>query len=75
MPRCTKTRGLEVHHKRRDGDNSLANAEVLCGPCHAATSSYGAPGASPPAFSELTKAAALLRAGNRCECTRVGGCQ
>jgi len=30
MARCTRKRGLEVHHKRRDGGNDLNNAEVLC---------------------------------------------
>ena len=74
MARCARTRGLEVHHKRRDGGNDLGNAEVLCGTCHAATSTYGRPGKSPPAFSEETKQRALRRAGNRCECTRAGGC-
>lgn len=74
MARCTRTRELEVHHKRRDGGNSLANAEVLCKKCHAATSSYGTPGQSPPPFSDQTKLAARIRAGNRCECTRTGGC-
>ena len=74
MARCTKTRGLEVHHKRRDGGNGLENAEVLCQECHAETSTYGEPGNSPPDFDQLTKDRALKRAGNRCECTRTGDC-
>lgn len=74
MARCARTSGLEVHHKRRDGGNGFDNAEVLCQKCHAATSTYGTPGTSPPAFGEDTKARALKRAGNQCECTRTGGC-
>ena len=74
MARCTRTRNLEVHHKRRDGGNDLSNAEVLCEPCHEATSTYGVPGSAPPEFIEETKQAALRRAGNQCECTRTGGC-
>ena len=41
MARCTRTRGLEVHHTRRDGGDGLDNAKVLCTPCHEATSTYG----------------------------------
>jgi 5-methylcytosine-specific restriction endonuclease McrA len=74
MARCTKTYGLEVHHRNRNGGNGLDNAEVLCEACHEATPSYGTPGVSPPDFSEETKQAALRRAGNQCECTRTGGC-
>ncbi len=74
MARCTKTYGLEVHHKDRTGSNDLGNAEVLCSPCHQATRSYGTPGTSPPAFSEDTKERARKRAGGECECERTGGC-
>jgi 5-methylcytosine-specific restriction endonuclease McrA len=74
MARCTRTRNLEVHHKRRDGGNDLSNAEVLCEKCHIATSTYGILGKTPPEFTEETKKAALKRAGGRCECTRSGGC-
>jgi 5-methylcytosine-specific restriction endonuclease McrA len=74
MARCTRTRDLDVHHKRREGGNTLDNAEVLCQPCHKATQTFGEPGRSPPPFDEATKQAALRRAGNRCECTRTGGC-
>ena len=74
MSRCTKTNGLAVHHKRRDGDNSLSNAEVLCDNCHEATASYGIAGTSPPEFDQDTKNKALKNAGNQCECTRIGGC-
>jgi hypothetical protein len=74
MARCTRTYGLEVHHKSRTGGNDLGNAEVLCSPCHEATPSYGTPGTSPPDFSEDTKERARRRAGNQCECTRTGGC-
>ena len=74
MARCTKTRGLEVHHMRRDGGNGLDNAEVLCPTCHQATSTYGATGNTPLAFSQDTKDKALKRANNQCQCTRIGGC-
>lgn len=74
MARCSVTRGLEIHHKRRDGGNGLSNAEVLCQSCHKETDTYGAPGKSPEPFSQETKEAAMRRAGNQCECTRVGGC-
>ena len=59
MARCTKKTGLEVHHKRRDGGNGLDNAEVLCQKCHEATSTYAAPGKSPPPFDQATKDGAL----------------
>ena len=74
MARCTRTWGLEVHHKNRYGSNDLGNAEVLCSQCHEETSSYGTPGTSPSEFSQETKDKALRRAGNQCECTRTGGC-
>jgi 5-methylcytosine-specific restriction endonuclease McrA len=74
MARCTRKWGLEVHHKRRDGGNGLDNAEVLCAKCHEATSTYGDPGKSPDPFSEETKEKAMKRAGNQCECTKIGGC-
>ncbi len=74
MARCTSTRDLDVHHKRRDGGNGIDNAEVLCQPCHKATSTFGAPGNTPPSFDEDTKQRALRRAGNQCECTKSGGC-
>jgi len=74
MAQCTKTYGLEVHHRNRNGGNDLGNAEVLCSSCHTDTGTYGTPGRTPPAFSEETKQAALRRAGNQCECTRTGGC-
>lgn len=70
MARCTRTRDLEIHHKRRDGGNSLDNAEVLCKDCHANTSTYGTPGRSPEPFSQETKERALRRADYQCECTR-----
>jgi len=74
MARCTRTWGLDVHHKKRDGGNGLDNAEVLCSKCHEATSTFGTPGPTPPPFSEDTKKKALARAGNQCECIRTGGC-
>ena len=74
MARCIETINLEVHHKRRDRGNDLSNAEVLCEPCHNATSTYGTPGRTPPAFTEETINAALRQAGDQCECTRSGGC-
>jgi 5-methylcytosine-specific restriction endonuclease McrA len=74
MARCTRTRGLEVHHRRRDGGNGLDNAVVLCGPCHEGTTSFGTPGKPPPPFSEETKKRARARAGNQCECTSTRGC-
>ena len=74
MAKCTVTRGLEVHHKRRDGGNGIDNAEVLCQACHKATATYGVSGPSPLPFSQATKDAALTRANNQCQCTRTGGC-
>ncbi len=74
MLRCTRTKELEIHHIRRDGGNDLNNAKVLCQKCHAATSTYGTPGKTPPPFSPLTKNMALAKAGNRCECTSTSGC-
>lgn len=75
MARCTRTRNLEVHHKRRDAGNGLDNAEVLCETCHEkGTATYGLLGPTPPPFAEDTKAMALRRAGNQCECTRTAGC-
>lgn len=72
--RCSRKNNLEVHHKRRAGGNGLANAEVLCQKCHAATSTYGVEGKTPEPFSDLTKVVALRKAGHQCECTRSGGC-
>ena len=69
--RCTRKYSLQVHHKSRTGGNGLGNAEVLCPMCHKSTRSYGTLGNSPPRFSEETKAAAIKRAGHRCECTRL----
>ena len=74
MARCVRTRGLEVHHKRRDGGNGLDNAEVLCQPCHEATATYGVGGKTSPDFDESTKQAAFRRAGYQCDCTRTGVC-
>ena len=74
MTRCIRKWELEVHHKRRDGGNSLDNAQVLCQTCHERSYSYGVSGQTPPNFSEETKQKALLRAGNRCECISTGGC-
>jgi 5-methylcytosine-specific restriction endonuclease McrA len=72
MSRCTTTTNLEVHHKRRDGEDDLENAQVLCQSCHENTTSYGTHGASPPDFSQQTIEAALKRAGNQCECEKNG---
>lgn len=58
MARCSRTRDLDVHHIRRDGDNSLSNTEVLCQPCHKATAVFGSPSRSPDPFDEATKQAA-----------------
>lgn len=74
MARCTRTSNLEVHHKRRDGDNDLSNAVVLCQTCHENTSTYGLSGKTPPAFDQATKGKALKNAGNQCECTSTKGC-
>lgn len=74
MARCKRTRGLEVHHKRRDGGSDLSNAVVLCSQCHSSTSTYGTPGKAPVPFSAETKQKALKSAGNQCECTKTGGC-
>jgi hypothetical protein len=74
MARCTRTENLEVRHKSRIGGNWLGNAQVLCQKCHEATPDYGVP--TPPAldFDDITKARALIMAGNRCQCTSSGGC-
>ena len=72
MARCIRNSELEVHHIRQDGGNDIANAQVLCQLCHEETSTYGEPGQSPLDFDEDTKAKALRRAGNRCECSRDG---
>ena len=74
MARCTRTSGLEVHHKNRKGGNDLGNAEVLCHPCHVATPTYGKEGPEPPDFTEETKRKARQDAGGQCECVRTGGC-
>lgn len=74
MARCTSKKDLTIHHVRRDGGNDIGNATVLCLPCHQATSTYGTPGTSPPAFTEETKKKALTNAGNQCQCTRTSGC-
>lgn len=75
MARCIRTWGLQVHHKRVEGGNSLDNAMVLCEKCHYNTSTYGDSNhKSPPPFSQDTKDAALKRAGNRCECTKGDCC-
>lgn len=71
MARCTKTANLEVHHKRRNGEAVLSNAEVLCKPCHADTASFATHGPSADDFPESVKQAALRMAGNRCECERI----
>ncbi|GHT87100.1 hypothetical protein FACS1894137_13710 [Spirochaetia bacterium] len=70
MSRCTATKDLDVHHKRRDGGNDIDNALVLCRACHVNTSTYGKEGKSPPAFSNETRTAVLNRAGNQCECEK-----
>jgi hypothetical protein len=72
--RCTRATDLDVYPLRRDGDNSLDNAQVLCRRCHAATKGYELPGRKPPAFDQATKDAALSRAARQCECTRIGAC-
>ncbi|MBC8428236.1 MAG: hypothetical protein H8D94_02060 [Candidatus Pelagibacter sp.] len=72
--RFTRKSILEVHHKRRNGGNSIDNAEVLCQNCHENTSTYGVRGQSPQAFTENTKDSALVRAGYQCECNRISGC-
>lgn len=74
MARCKTTRGLEVHHINRAGGNGIANAQILCGPCHEATRTYGAPGTSPPPFSQAVKDQAMRAANNQCECNKTGGC-
>jgi hypothetical protein len=74
ISRCTRTTELDVYPLRRDGDNSLDNAQVLCRRCHAATQGYELPGRKPPAFDEDTRSAALSRAAHQCECTRIGAC-
>lgn len=68
--RCNRTTNLEVHHIRRDGGNSIGNAEVLCHDCHVNTSTYGKDGVSPEPFSDATKREAKSKARYKCECTR-----
>lgn len=70
MALCTRTRNLEVHHKRRADGNGLDNAEVLCSDCHANTSTYGTADKSPKPFSQDIKDRTLKRPDYRCECTR-----
>lgn len=70
--RCNETKNLEVHHLNRNGKNELQNALVLCQNCHENTASYGVKGNSPVPFSEEIKNKAFERAGNRCECTKLG---
>ncbi|HMM20846.1 MAG TPA: hypothetical protein PKA10_08890 [Selenomonadales bacterium] len=74
MARCIRTRKLEVYHRKSDGGNGLDNAEVLCPACREALSAALPAGVYPPAFSAATKQTALRNSGNRCECTRTGGC-
>lgn len=74
MARCTRTWGLEVHHKQRDGGVDIGNAKVLCQKCHEATGSYGVSGKESPDFDEETKKKAKINAGNQCECTSTQGC-
>jgi hypothetical protein len=77
MPRCSRTERLEVCHRRTDGGNLLDNAHVRCGPCHAAIAAAGTPGPAdraPPPFNELVRGFALMRARDRCECSRPDGC-
>jgi len=62
MAKCTRIIDLEVHHKRRDGDNDLNNAEVLCPQCHEATKTFGEHGPTPPPFDEVTTQTALENA-------------
>jgi hypothetical protein len=74
MSRCSRTIGLEVHHKRIDGGNSLDNAEVLCQRCHDASSISGEQEKSLTPFEQETKNEAFRRAKNQCECTRTSEC-
>jgi hypothetical protein len=74
VDRCTRTTGLDVYPLRRDGDNSLENAQVLCRSCQAAARGYELPGRKPLPFDPATRDAALERAGHQCECTRIGAC-
>ena len=74
MSRCHRTTSLDVYHRNPEGGNGIDNAEVRCFQCHQATQqNIYAPVSSPP-FSQATKDGALRRAGNRCECMRMGGC-
>ena len=69
-PRCTRIGKLECHHVIRDAGCGLENAQMLCAECHQATESYGAPGLSPPPFSQEVISATKLRSQGKCECTR-----
>lgn len=72
MPRCASTKDLDVHHRHGDGGGGLRNAEVLCRRCHVAA--VDAPAATPPPFEPFIRLAALVLAGDRCQCERAGGC-
>ena len=72
MARCPSHSELQVHFRRRDGGNGLANAEVLCRRCRESAVRIGA--GEPPPFDDATRESALRLAGYRCECTRAAGC-
>jgi hypothetical protein len=77
MARCTEVTNLEARHIDRSatgGCAALANARVLCQPCHEKTLANGQLGANPPGFSEAVKKQALANAGNRCQCDSTAGC-
>ncbi len=74
MSQCQRAYHLEVHHKRWDGPNSLANAEVLCPRCLAARDPFGIEPRPDVPFSFDVKEEALRRAGWQCECTSSGTC-
>ncbi|MCB5230001.1 MAG: hypothetical protein WCX83_02110 [Candidatus Cloacimonas sp.] len=74
MPRCHRTSGLDAYPIRPDGGNAIDNARILCRECYNASIDGGPPVFHAPPFSQATKDGALRRAGNRCECERMGGC-
>ena len=74
MERCLRTTDLTVRKIRPDGGDGPDNAQVLCRHCYELLDSSPPVGAEPQPFDQETRAVALERAGNRCECQSSGGC-
>ena len=74
--RCTETKDLIVTHIKPDGPRAdkIGNARVLCKVCLEEDEMWGhLPEEGLPVFNDITKRVAMQRAGNRCECIRLGG--